>query len=127
MSASKRKGSSWERRVVEFLAANGHPRAERRVSNGVNDRGDLAGVDGWVVEMKSCKRVELAAWMDEAEKEAKSAGVARFAVVFPRRSHATAKAFAVVPLWLLAELMLPDDDGTRLAMTRPWVAGEVVA
>lgn len=46
--------------------------------------------------------------MDEAEKEAKAAGVSRFAVVMPRRSHATAKAYAVIPLWLLSELMLED-------------------
>lgn len=108
MSRSKAKGTAWESRLVDFLHAAGHPRAERRASNGVNDRGDVAGVDGWVLEAKCCARVELAAWMDEAEREAKAAGVARWAVVFPRRSHATAKAFAVVPLWLLAELMRED-------------------
>ncbi len=108
MSASKRKGSRWESRLVDFLAANGHPRAERRVSNGSRDRGDVAGIDGWVIEAKSAARLTLAEWVDEAEKEAKAAGVSRYAVVFPRRSHSTAKAYAVVPLWLLAELMRED-------------------
>lgn len=106
---SKKRGTGWEVRLRDFLRASGHPNAERLPSEGSQDRGDIAGIPGWTIEAKSCKRVELAAWMDEAEREAKAAGVSRWAVVFPRRSHATAKAFAVVPLWLLAELMLPED------------------
>jgi hypothetical protein len=50
----------------------------------------------------------LAAWLDEAEKEAANAGVSRFAVVFPRKSHTVDKAYAVMPAWLLAELMRED-------------------
>lgn len=106
---SKAKGSAWEVRLVEFLRAL-HPRAERRVVRGRLDAGDVSGIDGWVIEAKNCKTADLAAWIDEAEREALNAGVARFAVVFPRRSHRTAKAYAVIPLWLLSELMLPDDE-----------------
>ena len=105
---AKDKGTKWESRLCEFLRTL-HPRAERRVIGGINDRGDVAGIDGWVIEAKNCREIDLAGWLDEAEREAKAAGVSRFAVVFPRRSHATAKAYAVMPLWLLSELMLPDD------------------
>lgn len=105
---SKSKGSAWERRVVDFLVANGHPNAERRALEGINDRGDVAGVRGWVVEAKCRKTLDLSGWSDEAEREALNAGVSRWAVVFPRRNHATAKGYALVPIWLLAELMLPD-------------------
>ncbi|MCA1571965.1 MAG: hypothetical protein LC798_16970 [Chloroflexi bacterium] len=108
MSKAKAKGTAWERRLADYLRLL-HPNAERRVSEGRNDRGDVSGIPGWVVEAKCCRQIDLAGWIDEAEKEARSAGVSRFAVVFPRRSHATAKAYAVVPLWLLSELMLPDD------------------
>ncbi len=108
MSRSKAKGTKWESRLVDFLRQSGHQRAERRASNGVNDRGDVAGIDSWVIEAKNAARIELGPWCDEAEREAKAAGVARWAVVFPRRSHSAAKAFAVVPLWLLAELMRED-------------------
>jgi hypothetical protein len=107
MSASVAKGTRWESRLVDFLRPL-HPRVERRAKSGNKDKGDVAGIDGWVIEAKNCKAVELAKWMDEAAVEASNAGAARYAVVFPRRSHATAKAYAVIPLWLLAELMLPD-------------------
>lgn len=106
---SKAKGSAWERRLVDWLVTHGHPNAERRVTEGANDRGDVSGVPGWVLELKNCKRMDLGCWMDEADREAKSAGVSRWAVVFPRRSHSTDKAYALIPAWLLAELMLPDD------------------
>lgn len=102
---SKARGSAWEKRLVDYLATHGWPFAERRTTEGRNDRGDVAGIPGWVVEAKNCKAISLATWMDEAEKEAKSAGVSRYAVVFPRRSHATGKAYAVITLELLAELM----------------------
>jgi len=101
---SKKKGSAWEVRLVSYLNEHGFPLAERRVQAGALDKGDIAGLP-FVIEAKNCKAITLSAWMDEAEKEAKAAGTPRFAVVFPRRSHVTAKAFAVIPLWLLAELM----------------------
>ncbi len=105
MSAAKRKGSAWERRLVDFLRANGHPQAERRVTEGRKDRGDVSGIPGWVLEAKNCRVIELGPWMDEARKEALRDGSPCYAVVFPRRNHTTAEAFAVLPLWLLAQLM----------------------
>lgn len=105
---AREKGTAWEVRARDFLRIL-HPRAERRALAGTADVGDFAGIEGWVISAKNCKKVELGKWLDEAEKQALRAGVSRFAVIFPRRSHATAKAFACVPLWLLSELMLPDE------------------
>lgn len=105
---SKAKGSAWERRLVDFLAVNGFPFAERRVTEGKNDRGDVSGVP-FVIEAKNCRSIDLSGWCDEAAKEARTAGMGnRWAVVFPRRSHVTAKAYAVISLELLAELMRND-------------------
>ena len=102
---SKAKGSAWERRLVDWLNVNGFPFAERRVTEGKNDRGDVSGCP-LVIEAKNCKAITLGPWCDEAAKEARTAGMGnRWAVVFPRRSHATGKAYAVVSLELLAELM----------------------
>lgn len=107
MSRARDKGTAWESRVVAELVGL-HPRAERRATGGTRDRGDIAGVTGWVVECKNAQRVELGAWMDEAATEAANAGVSRYAVVMPRRRKPTAEGYAVVPIWLLAELMQPD-------------------
>ena len=102
---AKAKGSAWERRLVDFLVSHGHPNAERRVTEGKNDRGDVSGVP-FIIEAKNCRTIDLSGWCDEAAKEARTAGMGnRWAVVFPRRSHITAKAYAVISLELLAELM----------------------
>ena len=70
MSASRDRGTKWETAVVAYLQASGWPHAERRALRGKHDRGDLSGVVGLVVEAKSAARVELAAWLDEAKREA---------------------------------------------------------
>ena len=69
MTASKRKGTAWETTVVEHLRTRGVPHAERRALGGSKDRGDIAGIPGVVLELKSAARHELAAWVDEAEAE----------------------------------------------------------
>ena len=86
MSANRDKGTRWESAVVTYLQTNGWPNAERRAMHGANDRGDVAGIVGLIIEAKSATRVELAAWLDEATREANHAqdkGV----VWFKRRGH----------------------------------------
>lgn len=85
MSASKRKGTSAESAVVKCLQEHGFPYAERRALAGVNDRGDVAGIPGVVVEVKSCARMELSAWLAEAKQEAANAGVGIYAVWAKKR------------------------------------------
>ena len=69
MSAAKAKGTAAETAVVRFLQANGYPHAERRALAGAQDRGDVAGIPGLVIEVKAAARMELAAWLDEANAE----------------------------------------------------------
>ena len=87
MSASRRKGTAWESAIVEHLRANGVPHAERRALNGNKDRGDIAGLPGVVIEAKSAAKVELAAWVDEAETERANDGAAIGIVWFKRRGR----------------------------------------
>jgi hypothetical protein len=69
MSAAKAKGTAAETAVVRFLQANGYPHCERRALAGAQDRGDVAGIPGIVIEVKAAARLELGAWVDEAEVE----------------------------------------------------------
>ncbi len=85
MSASKRKGTTWESAIVDYLRANGAPQAERRAPSGTKDRGDIAGVPSTVIEAKSCARTELAAWLDEAEAERRNDNMAPVAVLWHKR------------------------------------------
>ena len=62
---AKVKGRTTENLLVEYLRANGFPYAERRRLAGSGDRGDIAGVVGVVIEVKSGARIDLASWMAE--------------------------------------------------------------
>lgn len=84
MSASKRKGTSAETAVVNFLRTAGFVQAERRTLNGAKDRGDIAGLPGVVIEVKNCARQELASWVHEAELERNNDG-ASLGVVWHKR------------------------------------------
>lgn len=105
VSTSRRKGSSWERQVCDYLAeATGLP-VERRVQAGANDRGDVAGIPRWVIECKNTKSIDLAQGMKEALKE-KSAAKADFsALVVKRRNYPVAEGYAVMSVSQLAALM----------------------
>jgi Holliday junction resolvase len=85
MSRARAKGTAWESAIVNYLRDHGWPHAERRSLSGANDRGDIAGVVGVVIEAKSVKRVELAAILDEAVVEAMNAGGAVGAAWIKRR------------------------------------------
>jgi hypothetical protein len=69
VSRSKAKGTAAETAVVRFLREAGFLQAERRTLSGVQDRGDIAGVPGVVIEVKNCTRDQLPAWVAEAECE----------------------------------------------------------
>lgn len=89
MSRSRGKGTAWETAICRFLAAEGFPHVERRALNGTQDRGDIAGIPGWVLEAKNCVRTELAAWADEAAIEQANDGAAFSAVWHHRRGKAS--------------------------------------
>jgi hypothetical protein len=71
VSASKAKGTAAETAVVRFLQANGYPHAERRALAGSQDRGDVAGIPGLVVEVKDRGQIQLGEWLKEAQAEAR--------------------------------------------------------
>jgi hypothetical protein len=97
MSMARRKGTAWETNVVGYLREHGAPHAERRALNGSKDRGDVAGIPGVVIEAKSAVRVELAAWLDEAEQERANDGAEVGVVWVKRRGRGSPGAgFAVM-------------------------------
>lgn len=69
VSAARRKGTAAETAVVDYLHVTGRPHVERRAANGNSDRGDIAGIPGVVLEVKSGARLELPAWLKETEVE----------------------------------------------------------
>ncbi len=107
--AMKAKGSQWERDVVKVLRNAGHQFVERAYGAGRHDdRGDIDGLPGFVIEAKNCGRIELGPWMDEAVREA-SHGACIPVVVIKRRNRAATDGFVVMRLSDWAELVRDGD------------------
>ena len=86
---NKRKGSEFEGQVARYLArALDDDGIERRTLQGVNDRGDIAGVKingrRAVIECKAEKALRVSEYLREAETERKNDG-AEFGVVVSKR------------------------------------------
>lgn len=105
-SASKQKGSAHERAVVDYLKTHGWKHAERRLAGDKNDRGDIAGVPGIVLECKNEKRIDLAQYMRELEIEvANDKADAGAAIVKKRGTTDVADYYAVMPVYMLVFLL----------------------
>jgi Holliday junction resolvase len=105
MSKSKQKGTLFEREVAEFLQSTGHPLVERRTLSGKNDRGDLAGIPNWTLELKATKELDLAGAVDEARVEAVNANTLWYAAIVKRRRRSIGEAYVVLPLALFTKLI----------------------
>ncbi len=70
---AKAKGTFWETRIVEWLNHIGFIHAERRALQGANDKGDIAGLPGVVIEAKNHKTILLSSWMKELQVEVDNA------------------------------------------------------
>jgi hypothetical protein len=119
MSAATRKGSFLERLIADWLKFRlRDSRIDRRVKHGTKDRGDVAGLRtirgaDVVMEIKNHARMELSAWLREAEVEAGNAD-APFGVVCHKRKGVGDPAQQYVTMSLAAFAWLleggPEDE-----------------
>lgn len=96
VNRSKQKGTAAESAVVAYLCTHGFE-AERRALHGALDQGDIAGVPGVVIEVKNCKTMALAEWVDEADTEANNAS-APIGVVWHKRRGFISPAYWYVTM-----------------------------
>lgn len=85
MSKSKQKGTAAETAVVKWLLGKGRTNIERRALNGINDRGDIAGIPGIVIEVKNHARMELSQWISELKVEIENDKATSGVVLHKRR------------------------------------------
>jgi Holliday junction resolvase len=88
VSANRQKGTAAETAFVKCLQEAGFIHAERRAGNGRNDRGDVTGIPGLVIEVKCHKTIDLADWVDEMLAEKANADAEVGAVTHKRRGKA---------------------------------------
>jgi hypothetical protein len=102
----KQIGTGFETAVVDYLKQHGYPLAERRTLSGTHDRGDVAGVPGWVLECKAEKSIDLAGYMGEVATELGNCTLSTWgAAVVKRRQKSAAEAYFVMPLNQAVALM----------------------
>lgn len=106
VNRAKAKGTNAETAVVTYLQSRGWPYAERRALSGSADKGDVAGILGVVLEVKSCAKHDLAGWSAEARKEQHNARAEIGAVVAKKRGTTDPGEFyAVLPFAQLCDLL----------------------
>lgn len=74
--ASRSKGSSAEREIVQILKSRGH-NARRSAYSGMmaHEKGDIVGLTGYHLEVKRCEKLKLPEWTRQAESGATDAEV----------------------------------------------------
>lgn len=108
--ASRRKGKVGELEVVRHLAEHGLAVRRTPNSGGLAWRGDLQGLDGYVLEVKRCEALAVPAWLKQAYTAARSGEVP--VVIFRRSGHGNTSQpapdtrwHAIVPLEEFARLV----------------------
>lgn len=89
-SAARARGASFERLIADALAAHVDDVVDRRVKTGALDKGDIGGLrtprgHRVVVECKNTKTMNLAGWVQEAQREAVNDNAIAGIVVHKRR------------------------------------------
>lgn len=105
MSKSKQKGTRAENHVVAYLKES-FPYAERRALAGINDKGDVTGIPGVVVEIKDHAKITLSEWLKELEQEMLNADASTGAVVAKKRGTLdVGDWYAVMPVSVWVSLL----------------------
>ena len=106
MSKAKQKGTAAETAVVKYLKEKGYKNCERRSLSGIHDRGDIAGINSVVIEVKNHARMELSQWVSELLTEIKN-DKAKTGVVIHKKRGTTdvGEWYATMPVDIWVELL----------------------
>lgn len=108
MSKQKQKGTLAETAIVNYLKGF-FPKVERRTLNGQYDKGDIAGVPNFVLEVKNQKTYKIPEWMAETEAERINAGEPNaILIIKPNKIGVTQvhKWWAVMPIEQVVNLIV---------------------
>jgi len=114
--------------VARYLTANGWPYAERRTLKGSHDQGDITGTPGicWEVKggqaAKTASDGQIAAWLDETERERVNARADIGVLVVQRAGIGAANCgrwWAIIPWAQVYHLMVGPNPATPAAPLAP--------
>lgn len=72
-STAKAKGRATENQAVEWLREQGWVNAERRRLHGSADQGDITGIPGMCIEVKSAAHWQPVEWLRQLDEEVENA------------------------------------------------------
>ena len=77
----------------------------RPALHGKLDKGDLFGLEDFTIQCRDTAKLDFAGAVDDAAEQAANAKTRFFVAIVKRRRKPTAQAYAVMPLFKLAELL----------------------
>lgn len=102
---AKAKGRETENIAVDWLRAQGWVNAERRRLAGVEDQGDVAGIPGVCVEVKSAASWAPVRWLRELEVEmSNSNSEIGFVMARPKGKPDPDEWVIIMPPYMFAKL-----------------------
>jgi len=107
---NKARGTAWESAVVTYLRTaleccdGTADDVRRQVQMGRHDIGDIHAAP-FALEAKNEKTITLASYVDQAEREAKNAGLPYGAAVVKRRGKGVASGYVVLSLATFAAVL----------------------
>ena len=105
-SPQKRKGNSAELAVAKWLREWGWVNAERSRAGWQDDRGDIDGLLGVVVEVKNQKTIDIPGYLGELEVEMENADAWTGVCIVKRRGSTDVDDwYAIMPAHVWAELL----------------------
>jgi hypothetical protein len=126
--ASRDKGARGELEVAAVLQAHGFNARRTPNSGGLSWRGDIAGVPGYVIEVKRTERITVPQWLNQAYAAARGGEIP---VVVFRRSRAGTDAdgqwHAILSLQALCELLAAAKEWERYCLAEFAPASSVPA
>lgn len=111
-----KKGWLGEAPVESWFKNCGFNRAYRLRNQGVNDKGDIGGIDEAVIEVKNWGTYKFAEWMRETEKEKANAGARLGALVVKPRGVGETRVgswWVMMTLTDFTTLLIDADYGPR--------------
>jgi hypothetical protein len=112
MSANKRKGTTHESAIVNYLTSQGIS-ARRVVQTGRFDQGDIHAEADWILEAKNCKDITPSEFVRQAVREAVNAGRSFGVAVVKKRNANIKDSYVMTDLETFARILhkLRECDG----------------
>lgn len=104
--SSKAKGYAGEREFCEAAHEQGFATAERNGSRyGSKDRGDIAGVPDWTIQVKNVVRYEIPKWLSDAEEQAGNGDTRWFGLALKLKGKHMRQGAFLLPIGKWFELL----------------------